>query len=112
MSSYEEYRDMISRIDGKPIDEEARAKAREEAGITTINYRVNREPDDMWSGTLFLVHGEPIMLAYYVWKVSLENILWHLEVNLGYPVELVHERQTGGNGHYNVPVRRKKESGA
>jgi hypothetical protein len=96
MAGYEDYSKMLGY---GPSEKQLRARA--EAGITAKDLRFDGE-DNEWYGTVYLKDGQPIRIAFYVWKATDEKIHESLSDDLGAPVRL--NNRSGGNGHYTADI--------
>lgn len=105
-SGYEGYQDTIAEIDGNPVDKEARAKAREAAGVTSKSFDYSGK-DNEWNGTVYFQEGVPFRINFYVWSATKEKMNESLSKDLGFPVQLVHWH--GGNGHYSAEIEKVEE---
>jgi hypothetical protein len=102
-SGLEGHYDMISSVDGKPVDKEARSKARKKAGVTSASYDYNT-PGNEWNCTVYFEHGEPFRMNFYIWNASQTAMIKSLSEDLGYPISMT--GINGGNGHYSCKLKK------
>lgn len=99
---YLSYQDMIAELGGAPVDKEARAKRWASLGITTKEFNWDGENNEAY-GTIYFQHSKPLYMAWYEWKISVENFQSSLRKELGAEFELVDYQ--GGNGHYSAGIK-------
>jgi hypothetical protein len=98
--SYQKYREMIYGKEAAALPEDVSTK--------DFSYK---GPNNDWYGTIYILSGVPVEMAFYTWSVSNDNITKGFEEQMAeFEGEWEMFDLSGGQGHYTACLRRKEQN--